>query len=193
MASFQIDTGLKKPRVSIIKRVRENINSTLSDSMCIQIAIACAMRDCESVLGFILSHTLSKNAIRQKDSLKMTLDEWDAFFGSKTLQSANGGLSALCCRNDLVAEHTRVNNAFKLTLQEHEQSEMWKKPWNKSTLYIATHLEFFDEAISSCIGVIIKQDQRRIEDLVNDIDDQGIETLAVVNSLEALCNIAVSC
>ena len=123
MTSFQLTAGLKKPNVPIIKRVRENINSMLSDSMCMQISIACAMRDCESVLGFILSHTLSKNAIQQKDTLKITPKEWDALFGCSTSQSADGALSSLCCREDLIYEHTRVVNAFRLTLQEQEQSE----------------------------------------------------------------------
>ena len=193
MNAIKINVVASTTREAITKRVRGTINTMFSESLCFQIALACATREPESVLGFILPHAFSKSAIQNKSELKLTLSEWKQIFGYDKSPAVSSKAVAVCESKEFVDQSTLIENAFRLTLLEQEQSSMWKKPWHRLVLYIALHVEFADEAITNCLGSIIKQDQRRIEDLVNRIDDVGMETLSLANSLEAVSDAIVCC
>lgn len=178
---------------TIVRRVKEVISSTLTDSTCLQVAISCAMRDPEHVVGFILSHTLAKKVLELRESIKLTQKEWHQLFYSTICPVADSGTLDLAA-SDIFVVHTReMEAAFNLTLKESDQSEMWKRPWHRIVVYVALHLEYSDEAVLSSIGTIIKADQRRIEDFVNKIDDMGVETLAFSKSIEALSTTIIRC
>ena len=193
MNAIKINVGASTTREAITKRVRGTINSMFSESLCFQVALACATREPESVLGFILPHSFSKSAIHKKSELKLTLSEWKQIFHYDKSPTVSKKAVVVCESREFVEQSNLIENAFKLTLHEQEQSSMWKKPWHRLVLYIALHVEFSDEAITSCLGSIIKQDQRRIEDLVNKIDDVGMDTLSLANSLEAVSDVIICC
>jgi hypothetical protein len=55
-------------------------------------------------------------------------------------------------------------------------------------VYIALHLDYSDDAIYSCLDSVIKADQRRIEDYITEIDDQGIEIVLFCQSIKLICD-----
>lgn len=177
---------------SIVQRVRSALGSTLTDSQSMQIAIASAMRDDNSlkdVIGVLLSHHMHKTAIQHKDAIKMTLNEWNQLFSFSVSPVQKQGLGEFVASSAFQVEIDKMNTALKLTLQETEQSTLWKKPWHQLVVFVAMHMDYVDEALLSSLGTIIKADKRKIEELINNIDDTGVETLLFTSSIELLSNV----
>jgi len=178
---------------TIVRRIKETISSTLTDSTCIQVAISCAMRDPEHVVGFILPHTLAKRTLEMRECVQLTQTEWNQLFHCATCPVIDLGASSLSASDVFLSQTREMEAAFNLTLKESDQSEMWKRPWHRIVVYVALHLDYSDEAVLSSIGTIIKADQRRIDDFVSNIDDVGVETLAFVKSIEVISSTIIRC
>lgn len=178
---------------TITQRVRNHVNSTLSDSKCLQLAIAAAMRDHETVSGFLLPHHLAKQVDHCKHDMGLRPAEWNQIFGANVSPIKDAGMGEFVASSCFQEQPDKLENALKLTLQEHEQSLMWKKPWHRLVLYIAMHVEYSDDAIFNSLGTVIKADQRRIEDYINEIDDSGVETLAFSRAIELVSNAILGC
>lgn len=174
---------------NIISRVRTHVNSTLTNEMCLQIAIASSMRESESTIGFLTSHQMSKLVNSNRQALKLSDAEWSTLFGSHISPNDDTKFNSLVSNAGFTDQTKKIENALRLTILEHDQSAAWKKSWCKAVLYIAMHLENSDAALLSSLGTIIKADQRRIEDLVTEIDDKGVETLVFVKSIEAVSRV----
>jgi hypothetical protein len=160
-----------------------------------QIAIASAMRDdnsLEDVIGVLLSHHMHKTAIQHKNEIKMTLSEWNQLFSFSVSPVQKQGFGEFVASSAFQVEVDKMNAALKLTLQETEQSALWKKPWHQLVVFVGMHMDYVDEALLSSLGTIIKADKRKIEELVNNIDDTGVETLLFTTSIELISNVCCS-
>ena len=173
---------------NVLKRVREGVSSSLSRSECLQISISCSARDCESVIGFLLSHQMAKRALSMQDTLKLTSEEWDILFSCSAYQRGGQELNSFVNLEPFQKIVKRIQEVARLTLQEKDQASYWRRSWTKLLVYIALHLDYSDDAIYSCLDSVIKADQRRIEDYITEIDDQGIEIVLFCQSIKLICD-----
>ena len=173
---------------NICQRVRSVTRSTTTDSDCLQISIASSMRDAEAVIGLMVSHHMSKLILKNQDTLKITHTEWQQLFEMSISPIQDNGMASFVDTPSFKSHAAKIEDALRLTFQEDEQSRLWKKPWHKLVVYISMHLDFADDALLKSVGTIIKADQRKIEDYMNNIDDNGVETMTFVKSLQFVCN-----
>ena len=177
---------------SICARVKERINTSFTNSQCLQIAIIAAMRESEDVIGFMVSYLQLKLFDEHRDYIRLTLDEWKSLFGNHVSPARDGGLTGFVASKSFDIEKTSVESAMRLTIMENDQSVMWKKPWHQVIGYLVLHMEFYEEALVSSFGIVMKADQRRIDDLVNRLDEDGVESLVFYRGLELVTNIITS-
>lgn len=173
---------------NICQRVRSVTTSTMTNSDCLQISITSSMRDAEAVVGLMVSHHMSKLILKDQETLKITPTEWQQLFDMSISPLQDNGMSSFVDTPSFKIQANKMEHALKLTLQENEQSKLWKKSWHKLIVYISMHLDFADDALLKSVGTIIKADQRKIEDYMNDIDDNGVETMTFAKSLQLVCD-----
>ena len=177
---------------AVVQRVKLHISTTLTDSQCVQLALASSIRNrqsMEDVVGVLVPHFLLKRVIENKDLIKLTPVEWKSIFHSTVSPVRDVEIGRFASLEAFQAQSSKLDEAFKITLQEHDQSIMWKKPWHKTIVYIAAHMEYAEEALNSSLGTIIRADQRRIDELLNSIDDAGTETLVFTGAIEVVSNL----
>ena len=167
-----------------MQRVRGHVNSTLTESRCVQICIASSMRDPGPIVGFLLSHTMRRIVDEHAEEICLKEDEWAILFSSSVSPVMDGGMLEFSKSQVFLNETAALENALKLTILEHDQQQMWAKPWHRLVAYIAIHMDYGENAILSSLGTIIKADKRKLEDLMNDIDDDEVETLVFVRAIE---------
>ena len=174
---------------TIINRVRSHINTSLSSEQCIQLAIASSMRDRNPVVGFMMPHNIVMLVESNCDLIKLNESEWKILFGYHISPINDFGMSGFVSNQLFVHELKHVEKSIELTIMEHEPAALWKKPWHQLVVYVALHLEFAESAISESLGTIIKSDRRKIEELVNEIDDDEIQTILLVETLELISRV----
>lgn len=177
---------------TICGRVRERINTSFTNAQCLQIAVIASMREYENVIGFMLSYLQIRLFNEHRESIKLTLLEWRCLFGNHVSPVRDGGLNHFVAGEGFEFERQSVESAIRLTILEQDQSVMWKKPWHQVVVFIALHLDFYEEAFVSSFGIVMKADQRRIDDLVNHMDEHGVESLVFYRGLELVTTILVS-
>lgn len=177
---------------AICDRVRERINTSFTNPQCLQIAVIASMRESEDVIGFMISYLQLKLFNEHRDYIRLTLEEWKNLFGNHVSPARDGGLTQFVTSQAFELEKTNIESAMKLTILENDQSSMWKKPWHQVIVYLVLHMEFYEEAIVSSFGIVMKADQRRIEDLVNRLDEDGVESLVFYKGLELVTNTIAS-
>jgi hypothetical protein len=150
------------------------------------------MRESEDVIGFMISYLQLKLFNEHRDYIRLTLEEWKNLFGNHVSPARDGGLTQFVTSQAFELEKTNIESAMKLTILENDQSSMWKKPWHQVIVYLVLHMEFYEEAIVSSFGIVMKADQRRIEDLVNRLDEDGVESLVFYKGLELVTNTIAS-
>ena len=171
---------------NIRARVCQHVAARLTEYQAVQIAIAAAMRDSDDVIGFLLPSHLAKTANKAKENFKLSEEEWVGLFGCHTQPARDGGVGAIVTSKEFLPQVTRLQNVLKQTVAEKDQASLWEKSWCKVACYVAMHLELPDELITGTLGTVIKADARRIEEMYNEIDDDGPEVMLISQCIIAL-------
>ena len=72
----------------------------------------------------------------------------------------------------------KITGAIRCTAAESEQGARYERPWTKALCYVAVHLEDADAALTSALGTLVRADARRMEELREQLDDDGMENHA---------------
>lgn len=172
--------------VALRTRVNTHVAALLSEREALQLAMAAAMRDPDEVFGFLLPLHLAKIAVKRRDDVMMTANEWKVLFGIGTQPVRDGGVATIVNSSEFSQKIELLSSALRQTISEKDSKSVFARLWPKLLCFFAMHLEMADQALLSVLGTVISADKRRIEELQNSIDDDGVEVVLISKILIAL-------
>lgn len=167
------------------ERVAAVVTQKLDDAGALQLALACALRDPEAVVGFMFSSLVARQVRGSAHKLALTRDEWDALFGGAATPLRDGGLNVVQSPEFRTPLH-QMAQALRCTISETKQASVWARPWSQALAHVAVHLREPDVALESVLGAVVRADSRRLEELHASIDDDGYDTILMSSVLVAL-------
>jgi hypothetical protein len=182
--------ALRQRAVSDIRtRVVKVAGTWLSTAECVQVALACATREPENVLGVLFNPRVSAAATANATMLAITHDEWQSLYGVSARQTRPGTVDAVLAEPVVAATVDRLCNALRCTLLEPQQSRGWQSSWRRlvcfASLHTASEAELF---IDASLGGLVRSDARRLEDLFDACS--ACDELVVSQALVALAESA---
>jgi len=170
----------------IKERVAKTVAQRLDEKQMLQLAITCAMREAEDVLGLLFPASVAKAAVRNQASVALTPNEWRVLFGYDINPLRDGGISSAVRSGEFQLPINAIGVALRSTIAEQQQQARWGRAWNQALCYVATHLDEPNGALEAVIGTIVRSDNRRLEDLPAAIDDDGCDTMLMSKVIIAL-------
>jgi len=186
--STEVSAARQRAVADIRQRVAENVASWLSDTECVELALAASTREPAELLGFLFKPQLARAAAPKLKLLAITLDEWAALFGSTARPTKTTLLERVLQEDKFVSSVKTLQNALRCTIGEEAQGSTWSRAWTKASCYVGMHSETHEECIAVCLGNVVRADSRRLEELRVIIDDDGLETMLLGQMLSALAD-----
>ena len=155
------------------ERVTRAVGLRLDDKACIQMALACAIRAPDDVVGFLFAKHVAPKALAARADLAITPAEWDVMFGRDTPPLRDGGVTELVQSGDFAGEAVRLEGALRCTIAEREQGTLYARAWTRACIYIAVHTNEPDKTLAASLGTVSCADARRLDDLREEIDDDA--------------------
>lgn len=181
---------VSKRRADALAGIRERASlamcSKVDDKQALQVAMSCAMREPEDLIGFLLPQHQAKRVWRHKDELALTPVEWNEMFGKDAPALREAAVVSLARSDDFKASLSMMSAALRCTVGEEDQRKAYARGWTQALVYIGMHLDDPDSALESSLGTIVRADARRLEDLRAQIDDDGIDTMMMAKLLLAV-------
>lgn len=171
----------------IRERIASAVPHRLDDKEMMQLAIACAMRESDDLLGFLFPAHVARAASRKAADAALTAGEWQTFFGHESVPLRDGGITTAVQTTDFQSLSTLMAATMRCTVAEQQQGARWKRAWSQALCYVASHLEEPNDALESVIGTIVRADYRRLEELHAAIDDDGSDTMLMARVVIAMC------
>jgi len=168
------------------ERVAKAVGSRLDDKLALQLALACAMREADDLVEFLAPRHVAAAVLKAQSEVAVTPGEWSVVFGCDAPPLRDGGVTAVVQSREFAPEIERVGEAMQCTIAEAEQGARYARAWTRALCYVAVHFEEADEALTTTLGTLVRADARRIEELRETIDDEGVETMLMTKVLKAL-------
>lgn len=166
-------------------RVASVVSQKLDDAGALQLALACALRESGDVIGFMFSSLVARQVRGSANKLALTRDEWQTLFGGAATPLRDGGLRVVQSA-EFRTPLRQMATALRCTIAEQRQATVWARPWGQALAHVAVHLGEPDVALESVLGVVVKADTRRLEELYNEIDDNGCDEMLMASVIIAL-------
>lgn len=164
------------------------VGSRLDDKLALQLAVACAMREADDVVEFIAPRRVAAAVLASSSELAMTAGEWDAVFGRQFPPLRDAGVAKVVQSAEFQPEIAAIGEAIRCTISESEQSAQYSHAWTRALCYVGVHLTESDQALESTLGHLVRADGRRIEELRERLDDNGVDTILMGKVLHVLSN-----
>lgn len=154
-------------------RVANHIGTRVTDESAVQLALACAMRDREDLVGFLFPKNVATTALRKSAEIAITPAEWDGLFGRQSTALKDGGVAQLVGSADFAPAQERMSEALRCTIAERDQGVLYQRAWTKALCHIGMHFEDSDAPLEATLGSIVRADARRLEELRELLDDDA--------------------
>jgi len=154
-------------------RVTQHIGSRVDDEVALQLAIACAMRDREDLVGFLCSKNVAATALKKSGEIAITPAEWEGLFGRQSAPPKDGGVGQLVASDDFAQAQAHLSDALRCTIAEREQGAQYKRAWTRALCHIGIHFEESDAPLEATLGSLVRADARRLEELREQLDDDA--------------------
>lgn len=179
-------------RAETLAPIRTRVHSVLSsrcdDQTALIIALVSAMREGEDVVHFMFPRHMAIPAHTHRVALAITEEEWEVVFGRESTPLKEVDVNTIVASTECTRSMTLVNEALRCTISEQEQSRLWARPWTRALCLLAMHMENPHGVIELALGNIVRADHRRLEELRESLDDNGIETMLMSKLIMALVN-----
>lgn len=177
-----------KKRTDAISALRGRMNTTLgtriNDHMLLQVACACAFRERDELLGFLLPSHLSCRVKDAASTLAISPEQFEVIFCCRSTRETP--VANVTASSDFKEELSRIKVALKNTVLEAEQSASFSRPHTQALSYVALHMSDSDSALQACLGSVVRTDCRKLDDLREELDEYGVDTMLVASVLSAL-------
>ena len=171
---------------AIRARVGTRIGSWVKDPECVQMAMACAMRESAEMLEFLFSASVAHQAQQDTKGLMITIGEWDALFGSHARPSRPAPVETMCMAAEFQAPIGAVQNALRCTVDESNVAPVWGRALTKAACVFAMHTETHEDFLESALGSVVRADARRLDDLREILETEGTDTMTIAAAVVAL-------
>lgn len=168
-------------------RVATKIGTWLRDEQCVQLALACGTRMPGEMIEFLFSPQVGRSVENVgAENIAITGEEWEQLFGAQSQATRTGSMGEVMKEKSFEAAMGRVETALRRTVQEQHQSRVWQKPWHRTIVYVAVHMNEEEHFLEATLGNVVSADMRRLEELRSTIDEEGPETLLLASTIVAL-------
>lgn len=171
---------------TIRARVAPVGGSWLSDSECVQIALACKCRGSVDLLGVLFNRHVTALLSTQIANLAITDLEWRALFGHEVSHTRTADVTDITRSDRFRSETEKVVAAMRSTVVEATQKAAWQRPVTRVGAYICLHFDNHEDAMEATMGGLVRSDLRRLEDLCAEMEDRGVDTMELAAMISAL-------
>lgn len=154
-------------------RVALHIGTRVDDESALQLALACAMRDREDLVGFLFPKNVTATALAKSAEIAITPAEWEGIFGRQSVALRDAGVAGLVASTDFAASQARMGDALRCTISERDQGAQYQRAWTRALVHVGLHFEDSDAMIEATLGSIVRADARRLEELRELLDDDA--------------------
>lgn len=154
-----------------------------------QLAMACAVREPKDLIDFMFKPNVARVVMSDEKKVKnlaINEEEWMILFGAQAKPARTTYLERVISEQSFVTRVNKLQNALRTTVGETAQGKAWERPWTKASCLISMHFENHDKFLSASLGNVVRADNRRLEDIVTELDDDGVETMLVAQILASL-------
>ena len=174
---------------SIAARVQSATGLSHSPRFALEVAILASCNSNAELFEFFLPRHLRRVVGDAAEGIALTVAEFVAVAGHPNARRAGAAdaLAALESEEHATVLRCRLENALRQTLAETTQAKTWTSSRVRVAAILALHRERgFLEALNALLGEIVRSDLRRIEDLREDLLEEGINVFLIVNATRAL-------
>ena len=173
---------------AIRARVAAACGGWLQPDECVQLALVASTRAHAQLLDFMFSSAVAKTATVQAKALAITPAEFDALFGWQSRPVRTAALDLVVREEAFSRCAARLEAAMRTTVTESDQRDIWARSWSRSVCVLGAHFDDHEEALSTALGNLVRGDLRRLEDVRQDLDDEGIDVMLVSSIVAALAS-----
>jgi hypothetical protein len=173
----------------IVERVRKHAGSWLRASETVQISIACGMRAPDELLGVLINDKSARNALAHKQALAITDDEWTALYGADAIEVRGKPLTELLQQKTFQRAVGAIESALRTTIAEQIQGATWTRQIAQAAVYVGFHAISEEKLIAASLGSIVRADSRRMRDIIDQVDDDGPDTMLLARAIVALASV----
>jgi len=141
------------------------------------------------MLEFLFSGTVAKEALKHSKGLMMTIGEWNALFGAHSRANRTTPVEELCAAECFQQPIRNVQGALRCTVEERDIAPQWARPVTKAACVFAMHTENHEDFLESALGSVVKADARRLDDLREQLEQEGTDTMTMAAAIVALAEI----
>ena len=173
----------------IVARVQNATGLAHSPKFALETAILASCTSSNDLFDYFLPKHLRRTIGDAAESIGLSVAEFVAVATHPNARRAGAAdaLVALESEEHVTVLRCRLENALRQTLAETSQAKTWTSPRVRVAAILALHRERgFLEALNALLGEIVRSDLRRIEDLREDLLEEGIDVFLIVNSTRAL-------
>ena len=177
-------------RLAAIAQIRGRIGPIvgkwLRDDECVQLALASATRAHGDVVEFLFNSQVARAASKEPKTLAISSLEWEALYGWKARPIRSTKLETTIAEPTFAKFSTKLQNSLRTTVGEREQQQVWTRGWSKAACVFAAHVESHEDFLSTSLGNLVRGDLRRLEDLRNEVDDNGVDVMLLGQVIASL-------
>lgn len=169
-------------------RVTQSVGGWLTDLACVQVALAATLRSPGDLLEFLLKPADAKRAIAARSVIALNCDEFRSLFGTGASPTRVTDIKETMEDPTFQLHVKRTGEAMRCSLGETNQSKIWASGWSKVVMVVAMHMNEYDARLADVLGTVVRGDARRIEDVANEIDDEGVSTVMLSQAVSSLAH-----
>ena len=178
-----------KIRREVFSKIRNRaaaiVTQKIDDSGALQLALCCSLRDPKLVTGFMFNRQLVREIQEKEKQIALTRDEFRILFSSSSAPIRKTGLSVVNSR-EFQEAFLSVESALRCTITEPAQASVWASAWGRAIAFVSVHFRAPETALETVLGVVVRSDYRRLEELYDLIDDEGYDALLLSAVITAL-------
>ena len=175
---------------AIVVRVAKAVTMKLSPAKAVTLSLFASSNTSKELCDFLFSGYTRKEigSALSKDELNMTDDEWNFLFSRHSMPvGTSESIRKLVTRPEFVLEVKRIESVLSLTLQESDAALAWSAPSTKISCFLAMHGESTHDRIESVLGILLRSDARKLEDLRTTMEEEGPEIVLLADCTRVLC------
>ena len=171
---------------SVRARVAPVLGHWLNDTECVRVAIACACKDPEQVLGVLLNREKAAVVSGHIQAFAIQEAEWTALFGTESRHAHVQSATSYVQWSEFAPCVADMENALRSTLAESAPKAAWTRAVTKLATFVAMQFANHEDAVAAVLGCVVKADTRRVDELRSVMEDKGQDTLAIMEMISAL-------
>ena len=175
-------------------RVCRQLHRAMPQTLALQIAIACAMRQPHDVGAFLLGERVWRRVRKTAGmlaSLRITRDEWEDLCRGvpRTAVHASNAHAPSSAFTGTLGD---LKAALRYTIAEAEANRRFSMPMVQDVCLLALHVDHDENTLPVVLGSFVRADERRVQALQCSLDDNTPQLVLLSDVLRRVCDVVCS-